>query len=381
MAREHHLTFGDRIRWLGWLSWMTIGILALASTLIAGAYLIVFRSPITALIAPVAIAFVVVYLLNPVVTTLERRGVRRGLGVALIYVAFLAVVGTALAFLIPLVARQLTAFIEELPTYATKVIAEINEFAAKRGLATRINLTSEEIVQYIEDNRGTIVSLLGGVRSFAGQILHILITLVVGIILSIYFLLDLPKIQRGFRGVLPEESRDEWLEVFDKIGQALGGFFRGQLLVALFVGVASALGLSLIKLPFAILIGLIAGIFNLVPLIGPFLAAIPMASVAILSGDPEKALWGAIVLLVVQQIDNHIVSPNVMGRTVRLHPVTVMLALLAGAGIAGILGMLVVIPTVAAGKIVILHLWSKREAVGLGEVDLSPEPDPEGDAD
>ncbi len=316
--------------------------------------------PLRVIFAPVALALVVVYLLNPLVNRLQRRGIRRGLSVALIYVAFVAVVTTALSFLIPLIARQISGFIRDLPGYVEDVTKEINQFAARRGWDFKIDLSSEQIQQYVSDNREAIIGVLGGVRSFAFGVIHILITLVIGIILSIYILLDLPKIQQSVRSMLPEERRDEIIGLTEKIGSALGGFFRGQLLVALFVGVASAVGLTIVGIPFAAVVGLIAGVFNLVPLIGPFIGAIPAVILALLSDQPSDAIWAGVVLLAVQQIDNHIISPNVMGRTVKLHPITVMLALLAAGSLFGIFGMLLVIPLIAALKAVAQHLWSKR---------------------
>jgi predicted PurR-regulated permease PerM len=316
--------------------------------------------PLRVIFPPVALALVVVYLLNPLVSRLQRRGVRRGLAVALIYIAFVAVVTTALSFLIPLIARQIGGFIEKLPTYVQDVTDWVNKFAARRGWDFKIDLTTEKIQQYVSDNRETIIGVLGGVRSFAFSLLHILITLIIGIILSIYILLDLPKIQKSVRAMLPESRRDEVVGLTEKIGGALGGFFRGQLLVALFVGVASAVGLSIVGIPFAVVVGLIAGIFNLVPLIGPFIGAVPAVILALLSDQPGDAIWAGVVLLAVQQIDNHIISPNVMGRTVKLHPITVMLALLAAGSLFGLFGMLLIIPAIAAVKAVAQHLWGKR---------------------
>ena len=156
-------------------------------------------------------------------------------------------------------------------------------------------------------------------------------------------------------------------------GQAVGGFFRGQLLVALFVGVASSIGLWAIGLPFWLLVGMVAGVFNLVPLIGPFIGGGLAVVIALISGQPLKAVWAALVLLAVQQIDNHLISPNVMGRTVQLHPVVVMLALLVGASFAGLFGMLVIVPLVAVAKIVFLFIWSKY--VDYGEELTQGSPD------
>jgi len=358
-------TFGERIihpetLWDRVVRW---GLFCIALSAIAGVVVsaIVFLVlPFRVIFAPIALALVVVYLLNPLVTRLERRGVRRGYGVAIIYVAFVAVVGGALTLLIPVIAHQITGFIDKLPTYVQDATDAINRFAARRHIKYRIHLSNADIQAYVFKNKETIVGVLGGVRSFAASLIHILITVIIGVILSVYILLDLPKIQRGIRSMLPEGRRDEITGLAEKIGGALGGFFRGQLLVATFVGVASAVGLTLVKVPFAAVVGLIAGVFNLVPLIGPFIGAIPAVILGLLSGEPIRALWGALVLLGVQQIDNHIISPNVMGRTVKLHPITVMLTLLAAGSMFGIFGMLIAIPTIAALKAVATHVWSKR---------------------
>jgi predicted PurR-regulated permease PerM len=352
----HPQTIWDRVvRW----GLFCVALSAIVSVVFSALYFLVW--PLRVLFAPVALALVVVYLLNPLVNRLERRGVKRGLGVAIIYVAFVAVVAVGLSLLVPIIARQIGGFIDNLPNYVQKATKDINNFAAERGWDFRIDLNSEQIRQYVIDNREAIIGVLGGVRSFAFGLIHVLITLVIGIILSIYILLDMPKIQRGMRNLLPEGRREEIVGIADKIGGVMGGFFRGQLLVALFVGIASALGLTFIaKIPFAAVVGLIAGVFNLVPLIGPFIGAIPAVLLGLLSGHPGRALTAAIVLLAVQQIDNHIISPNVMARTVKLHPITVMLALLAAGSLFGIFGMLLIVPAIATIKLLGIHFWEKR---------------------
>ena len=360
-------TFWDRIvRW---------GLFCAALSAIVGVVVSAFVFlvwPLRVVFPPVALALVVVYMLNPLVGRLERSGVKRGLGVALIYVAFVAVVVTGMSLLVPIIARQITGFIDNLPTYVQDITREVNQFAERRGWDFRIDLSTQQIQTYVSENRETIIGVLGGVRSFAFGIIHVLITIVIGVILSIYILLDLPKIKKSIRSMLPEGRRDEFIGLAEKVGGALGGFFRGQLLVALFVGVASAVGLTIVGIPFAAVVGLIAGVFNLVPLIGPFIGAIPAVILALLSDQPADAWWAALVLLAVQQIDNHIISPNVMGRTVKLHPITVMLALLAAGSLFGIFGMLIIIPTIAAFKAVATHVWSKR-AVREAIADAMPE--------
>jgi predicted PurR-regulated permease PerM len=204
-----------------------------------------------------------------------------------------------------------------------------------------------------------VTRYLTGLRSFTTSMLHALVVLVLGPIMAFYLLVDLPRLQRGALAMIPPASRNDMRDLGERIGKTVGAFFRGQLLVALFVGIASSIGLYLVHLPFWLLVGIVAGVFNLVPLIGPFIGGGLAVVIALLSGKPVTALLAAVVLVVVQQIDNHLISPNVMGRTVRLHPVVVMLGLLLGATVGGLFGMLVVVPLVGVAKIVFLFCWSR----------------------
>jgi predicted PurR-regulated permease PerM len=360
--QRKRVPLAERVRSAGTVSWALIGML-----LLIYAFLRFVVKPVSVVLPPVIIAAVLAYLLNPVVSWLERKGLKRGFGVAIVFVVFLGVVTTTIILLEPIIARQVSSLLENIPDYAQKVANRFNELAVKYNVKARITVPSD-LGALIQENRGTIFKFLGGVRSFAGQILHIMINVVLGLVLSVYFLIDLPRIRSGLVKAVPPDYREDLVEIGQKVSTAVGGFFRGQLLVALFVGVASAVLLTWpVKLPFAVVVGLLAGVFNLIPLIGPFLAAVPAIIIGLLSGDPIKAVWASLALLAVQQIDNHIISPNVMGRTVKLHPITVMLGLLAGSALAGIPGMLIVIPTIASAKIVFAHLWQKRRDLGVPE--------------
>lgn len=340
----------------GAISWALIGLLILAFVFVR--YLL---TPLSVVFAPVVFAGVLVYLLNPLVSWLQRKGVPRALSVTMVFVVFVGGIVLLFSWLIPLLVEQISGFVDEAPEYTQRIVDRINAFAAARGFEWRVEVTSDDIVEFFQGNREQIVGFLGGLGSFAGQLVHLTATLVIGMILSVYILVDLPGMSARMQERIPVEYRDEARLLAEKVSTTLGGFFRGQLLVAAFVGVASAIVLTWpVKLPFAILVGMIAGIFNLVPLIGPFLAMVPAAALGLLSDRPITALWAIIALAAVQQIDNHIVSPNVMSRTVQLHPITVMLGLLVGGTIAGIVGMLITIPIIASAKIIALFLWQRQ---------------------
>jgi predicted PurR-regulated permease PerM len=239
--------------------------------------------------------------------------------------------------------------IDHFPDYLADAQAMVRDIAARFGQEPNFRLDANQVREWLSagENRSAVTRYLTGLRSVTNSVISGLIIIVLGPVMAFYLLVDLPRLRRGAMALVPPSRREEIKGLMDRIGQAVGGFFRGQLLVALFVGVASSIGLWAIGLPFWLLVGMVAGVFNLVPLVGPFI------------GGGLAVVIAALVLLAVQQIDNHLISPNVMGRTVQLHPVVVMLALLVGASFAGLFGMLVIVPLVAVAKIVFLFIWSR----------------------
>jgi predicted PurR-regulated permease PerM len=346
-------------RW-GVVSWSLIGVLALG--------FLVYRYalyPVRVVVAPLLIALGIVYLLNPIVTALQVRGVPRVWGSLLTYLVFLSVTGVAVRFLAPAIATQVSGFAGAVP----ELLGRAQDWAHRAADRLGVDVDVGEVFRSLGPG-GVGGEFVSRIFSFTAGVVHLLLVLVLGMVLGFYLLVDLPKIQRGAMAFLPARRREEVRGVLDQVGRAVGGFFRGQLLVALFVGLASMLGLFIVGLPYWALVGAVAGLFNLIPLVGPWIAALPAIFIAftteqtggILALDPgwPMALGSALALLVVQQIDNHIISPNVVARTVRLHPVTVMLGLLVGGTLLGLWGMLVAVPVVAAAKILALHYWDTR---------------------
>jgi predicted PurR-regulated permease PerM len=345
---------------IGIAAWAGIGIVVL------GWLLLRMLGYASVLLPPLLIALVVVYLLNPVVTALERRGMPRVAGAAVVYLLFLAIVALAISFLMPVVTRQVVAVADDFPQYTRDAQAQIERLGRRFGQDWQIDLEAGRVQQWLTQsgNQQAVTRYVTGLRTFTSSLLHGLVLFILGPIMAFYLLVDLPRLRRGALAMIPPPRRDELRNLFDRMGKAVGGFFRGQLLVALFVGVASSLALYLIHLPFWLLVGIVAGVFNLVPLVGPFIGGGLAVVIALLSGRPLTALWAAIALTVVQQIDNHLISPNVMSRTVQLHPVVVMLGLLLGATFGGLFGMLVVVPLIAVAKILFLFLWSRYVSYG-----------------
>ncbi len=334
-------------RFLKWgiIAWSTIGALILAGVVLWA----LLR--VDQIFPPLVFAFITIYLLNPLVTRLEGFGVRRLFGSCMTYLLGVAVVAIALGFLIPALIDQGQALYRDLPD----TIAEVSGFV-------------DRVTQGVEDRFGSRINVgerlggfLGAVASGAGGFLQAAVEtmtfVVIGLIAAFYLLVDLPRLRAAALRLIPPDRRDEAREIASDVGSALGGYFRGQLLVALIVGVMSSIGLLIIGLPYWLVVGFIAGAFNLIPTIGPYVGAVPAVIIAAATKPPITILWVVVVMLVVQQIDNHLISPNVMRLTVRVHPATVMISLIAGAALAGLWGMLLAVPMVASVKVVAAHYW------------------------
>jgi predicted PurR-regulated permease PerM len=213
------------------------------------------------------------------------------------------------------------------------------------------------------------------------KVFHVGIIFVLAPIIAFYLLVDLPRLRRVTESLLPEGHRDELLHVGRRLNRAIGGFFRGQLLVALIVGIMVSVGLGVLGLPFWLLVGMVAGLFNIIPLVGPWVGAVPGVIIALTTRDVGTALWVAGIMAGAQQIDNHFISPLVMQRAVKLHPAAVLLALLAGGSLGGFFGLLLAVPTAAVVKILAGHLWRTYVlgepydvALVAEETDEGPEP-------
>lgn len=361
------MTDKERVnRALVWFLWTWTVIAILALTALA---LFVLSAPLAIVVPPLALAGVIVYVLNPVVRRLERRGLPRILGASAAYVVLLAGVVAAGRLLAPVIAEQVTMLAETAPDMAVNIQEATNAQLSRLGIDAELTLDpeSEQVRdaarQYLLGGvtRAQLGDVLAGAGSVARTILHWAVLLLLGPVLAFYLLYDLPNVLDGMRRIVPPSHRDEVVGVVQGIAGRVGGYFRGQLLVATFVGVATSIGLAFLGLPFWALVGLVTGIFNLVPLIGPFVGGAVGVAVALTAGTGvTQALWVVVIMTVVQQVDNHVISPNVMSRTVELHPITVMLGLLVAGTLYGILGMLVAVPVIAAIKLVLLHLLATR---------------------
>ena len=360
----------ERIRHAGAVAWSLCGVAALLAILGLIAWVLRVIWP------PVILASAIVFLLNPVVARLQARHVPRALGTACAYLSVLGVIVLVTLLVAPLANRQYDDLAKEWPALRSDLERQIDDLAERSEanewpirIPTYKELEDQFSAADAADTNGNgIVSgdekqarfadQIGTARELVLKVFHVGIIFVLAPIIAFYLLVDLPHIARVGRSLVPERTRGDVMVVGRRLSSAIGGYFRGQLAVAFVVGTMASIGMLAIGLPFWLIVGLVAGLFNMIPLIGPWVGAVPGIAIALTTGGGvDQAIAVAVVMAVVQQIDNHFISPIVMQRAVKLHPAVVMLALLAGGTLGGFFGLLLAVPTTAVLKILFGHAW------------------------
>ena len=389
----------DRFATAGRVAWSLLGVGA------ALAVLLWLGWQIRVVFPPLVLAGAIVFILNPIVSLLATRGIPRAGGTALTYVGFVGIL-VLIGFLVaPLVQDQSEELADQWPELRADMEAwldDVSERSKDDGWIVEIpdseelrdqlgggdssSTQNDEFDRVVEaaaeslaDNdepvlaadldrvaadarerfpgEAGITDQLRTVREVGTRIFEVGLIFVLAPIIAFYLLVDLPHIGAVVRSLLPERAKDQVLHVGHRLNLTIGGYFRGQLAVAVIVGVMVSVGLAILDLPFWLIVGMIAGAFNMVPLIGPWVGAIPGVAIALTTRDLSTALWVVAIMTIAQQIDNHFISPLVMQRTTSLHPAVVMLALLAGGTLGGFFGLILAVPVTATMKVVVGHLW------------------------
>ncbi|MER3443559.1 MAG: AI-2E family transporter [Meiothermus sp.] len=319
------------------------------------------QSAVTTLV----LAFVFSYLTNPVVRWFERRRLPRFIGVIVVYVGlglFLALASVLLADMV----AQLSAFAANLPAILTPFLNwvsglpdQIGRIQLPSAFEQALQQASSSLQSLLEGFTQTLLNALRALLSQGGNIIGFIISLLGGVfqlftalIISIYLLYDLPKIGQTLLKAIPLPYQPMTLEIAGKLDRALGGYVRGQILVALCVGTVVGLGLWIVGIPLAASLGFLAFIFNFIPFVGIIISSVPALLLALTQNPPLlKMLLTVLVLWIANQLEGNLFGPQIVGKAVNIHPVTAIAAILIFASLFGIPGALLAVPTVAFIKI------------------------------
>jgi predicted PurR-regulated permease PerM len=345
----------EQLKRAGVASWSVVGALLLVAGLV---WLI---ETISVVWPPLVLAVALIYLLSPLVDLLQRLKIHRLIGSCLSYLLFAGFLVLVGFLVVPVIQDQFAEFGTRVPQIVDDVDAFITNLGTRFGFSTT-TFDVQSILNWSSTffSPERIQGIIGSIGAFARTGMQVLAVFVLGPVLAFYILMDLPAIRERTRALLPERIRAELVHVATQVGRVVSGFVRGQLLVALIVGVLSSIGLWLLGVPFWLVIGMTAGFLNIIPFVGPFAGAALAGMVSLLFNDVPTAIWSVVMFVAVQQFDNHVISPNILKKRVQLHPVFILLALALGASLGGFFGLLVAVPVAAVLKVVAGHFWRTR---------------------
>lgn len=299
------------------------------------------------LLLQVLIATILAAGISPLTVWLTRIGLPRGVSVLLIYVVvILALVGLGF-LLVPPVVIQVQSLVIQAPTFGAQFVRSLNDLQRQFTFLPPLGPALQDQVKQLGNQAGAIfaqaLNLIGVALGVFGGLLTVLLTLLI----TFYLVVDGERVRAYLLSFLPTSRLAQARRVSDAMGARMGGWLLGQIVLSTAIGVASAIALLIIGVPNALLLAVVAAVAELIPILGPWLAAVPAVVVAF-TQDPLKALFTIIAYVVIQQLESNLLAPRIMGRAVRLHPLAVILALLAGASLFGIVGALVAVPVAAA---------------------------------
>lgn len=328
------------------ISWRSLWKILAVAALVAGIF--VARDVIVAILLAVVIAAG----LDPLVTWLQRRRIPRILGTLAVYIILIFVIAVLLYVVVPIILTELNTFLEN----GSDVFgAAIESFGIKSTLLQTLVSALNEFTNNLLGGKTTLVSVMS-------QLLGGLLLSVIVFVTSFYLTLGRDGVERFFRAVLPQRFHLSVVETYERTRAKISHWFMGQLFLSLMVGLMVHLGLALLGVEYAFVLGVIAAIFELVPYVGPIFAG-SLAVLTALSDSPTLGLYALMLFVGIQQLESHLLIPIVNRYTTNLNPVIVIVSLLIGGKIIGIPGVILAVPFAVLFQEVLRQLNKREEQV------------------
>jgi predicted PurR-regulated permease PerM len=321
---------------------------------------------------PFAIGAIIAYLLAPLVSMFEKtvpfkrrltRPAVRTIAVIEVYLLFIGIFVILALTIIPVMVDQSRQLVEDLPLYWEEVGEEFDywnrryESEVPPEIKEQIDANYDEITAYLSDFGSRIASTtIGSIQRFVG--------LIVGLVLLPLWVFYVLKDQRHgmayFYRLWPEEIREDVYQIVRIVDRILSSYIRGQLLLGLIVGVVTGVGMWVIGVQQPLALGIVAGIFEMVPILGPWISFI-VAAIVVLATDPDKIFLVAILSLAIQQLENTFLVPRVQGNAVNMNPALIMMLLVVGGSLWGFIGIVIIVPLAAVARDVFTYVYARLE--------------------
>lgn len=320
-------------------------------------------------ISPFFIGFIIAWLLNPLVNKLQEKGVKRGLGVAIVFLLLLVVIYLFCLAVIPTLIKQINEMVKMIPDLMKDAREVIDKVFLKLSNTTNIDMTETkvEFIQYIEEfAKGLATDLPTKVLNIVQGLLSGIGKFLIGMVIGFYLLFNFNTLGEHFTSIVPKKFRADAENLLTSISEVLSKFVNGTLLVSLMLFVISVIGFEIIGLDAAVLFAFFCAVTNIIPYVGPYIGGVPAVLIAF-SQSPLIGILTLVFIVLVQGIEGNFLHPYIIGKTMDLHPVTVVISLLIFEHFFGIMGMIIATPLVAIIKIIYVFLDEKFDFFGYSK--------------
>lgn len=320
---------------------------------------------------PLGISGFFFYLLKPLVDFFEKKGLSRTASISLVFALFVGLLIWGVAGFVPMIQEQLTSFIKNLPTYitqverqATRLLSDERLVAFRPQLAEMIDSFSQKAIEYVQTFSASVVDWAS---NFASAIAKVTVAIMIAPFIIFYLLRDGDQVKGQITQYLPTKLRQPIGRILTQVNKQFAGYVQGQVTVAIIVGLMFSIMFSLIGIPYAVTLGIMAGILNMVPYLGSFLAMVPVVILAMVDG-PFMLIKVLLVFALEQTIEGRFVTPLILGSKLNIHPITILFILLTSGSMFGIGGVLIGIPVYASVKVIVTEIFNwYKEVSGLYE--------------
>lgn len=322
--------------------------------------------------APIILAGISYYLFNPIIDWLEKHKWKRGWAIALLYLVIIGLLILLFSFVIPAVKDQIVSLFKSFPGYWDQITQKFDEFSRSSlfdQLKDKLNTNMSDIMKTLSTKGTSVInSAISSIGSIVGTVTEVVLAIVTTPLVLFYLLKDGKKLPDFLLKMLPVNGRAHTRQVLGEANHQISSYIRGQIIVSLCIGILLFIGYLIIGLPYALTLAIIAACTSIVPYLGPAIAITPAIIIAIVT-SPWLLIKLIIVWCVVQLLEGKFISPQVMGKTLKVHPITILFVILVAGNLFGVLGVIFAVPGYAVLKVIVTHvfIWFKRISGLYGE--------------
>ncbi|MBE9916312.1 AI-2E family transporter [Paenibacillus donghaensis] len=311
-------------------------------------------------VLPIILTGIVYYLLNPIVNFLEKHKVKRVYSILMLYMLIIGIVAVLLTLVIPVIREQIMDLVSNFPAYGEMIREQFEHLMGSNifnQFQESINFDPQELIKTISQRATSFLNKTWiGIGGFVGSLIEVVLSVVTVPFILFYLLKDGKKLPGFILGFVPTKLRPETDRVMKEMNHQISSYIRGQIIVSFCIGALLFIGYLIIGLKYSLILAVIAAFTSVVPYLGPAIAITPALIVAAVT-SPFMLLKMIIVWTVVQLIEGKFISPQVMGKTLKIHPITIIFVILTSGNLFGIVGILLAVPGYAVLKVVVSHVY------------------------